>query len=222
MNTNGLAYTKALQQLTTGVYLAELCLIGLMGIATGSSSAATGPLVLMIVLLVATIAYHILLNRAISSLSKGVADDFTEKTAPKEMQKQIAVHETPKHHSKLTGKAAEKNDGLFVRIVRVPSLPGFSAYLETPMPEYTEEERREAYVNPSIARPPPLLWIVRDDVGISEREKNAAAKYVEVTDEGAWWDEKSGKLTTVWSGLERQEGENMLREAPLWKKNVHY
>lgn len=57
-----------MQQLTTGIYLSEVCLIGLFAIGVGSSTQSVGPLVLMIVFLVVTIAWHIWLNRTLSKL----------------------------------------------------------------------------------------------------------------------------------------------------------
>lgn len=63
IDTRGLIYPRAIKQLLTGVYLAELCLIGLFG-----ASVAIGPLVLMIVFLVFTVLFHLSLNNAINPL----------------------------------------------------------------------------------------------------------------------------------------------------------
>jgi hypothetical protein len=62
-DTRGLHYPRALKQTITGVYLAEICLIGLFGL--GSSF---GPLVLMFGLLIFTILIHFSLNAALSPL----------------------------------------------------------------------------------------------------------------------------------------------------------
>jgi hypothetical protein len=63
IDTKGLIYPRALQQLLTGLYIAELCLIGLFGIA-----AAIGPLILMIVFLIFTVLFHFSLNSALDPL----------------------------------------------------------------------------------------------------------------------------------------------------------
>lgn len=48
IDTQGAVYPRALQQLFVGLYLAEVCLIGLFAIATGASIGALGPLILMV------------------------------------------------------------------------------------------------------------------------------------------------------------------------------
>lgn len=63
IDTRGLIYPRALKQLFTGIYLSELCLIGLFG-----SSVAIGPLILMVIFLIFTILFHISLNAALNPL----------------------------------------------------------------------------------------------------------------------------------------------------------
>ncbi|KAL2196869.1 hypothetical protein P885DRAFT_69342 [Corynascus similis CBS 632.67] len=63
IDTRGLIYPRAIKQLFTGLYLAEVCMIGLFG-----ASVAPGPLVLMIVCLVFTVLFHISLNSALNPL----------------------------------------------------------------------------------------------------------------------------------------------------------
>ena len=63
IDTKGLIYPRALQHLLTGVYLGEICMIGLFGI-----SAAIGPIILMVVALVGTILFHIAMNSALDPL----------------------------------------------------------------------------------------------------------------------------------------------------------
>jgi hypothetical protein len=63
IDTRGLIYPRALKQLFTGVYLAEICMIGLFG-----ASVAIGPLVLMVIFLIFTVLFHISLNSALNPL----------------------------------------------------------------------------------------------------------------------------------------------------------
>merc|ERR1711881_700615 len=63
IDTKGLIYPRALQQLLTGVYLAEICLIGLFAINT-----TVGPLILMIIFLVFTVLVHFSMNAALGPL----------------------------------------------------------------------------------------------------------------------------------------------------------
>lgn len=71
VDTKGLLYPRALQQLFVGLYIAEICLIGLVAVSFGKSKkAAIGPLILLILLLVTTALYHVALNSAIEPLLK--------------------------------------------------------------------------------------------------------------------------------------------------------
>lgn len=76
-DTGGLLYPKAINQLFTGLYVMELCLIGLFFLVRDSDSAGRAvetpckvQAILMIVVLFCTVLYQILLNRAFSPLFK--------------------------------------------------------------------------------------------------------------------------------------------------------
>ena len=73
VSTRGESYGRALFQLTTGLYLSELCLIGLFGIGIGDTNISIGPLVLMVVFLVITVLWHIWLKRKIKKLEEEFA-----------------------------------------------------------------------------------------------------------------------------------------------------
>lgn len=63
VDTKGGFYARALEQLMVGVYLGELCLLGLFGLNIGNSVASAGPTVMEGVLILATIMFHIFMNR---------------------------------------------------------------------------------------------------------------------------------------------------------------
>ncbi|KAL3419166.1 duf221 domain-containing protein [Phlyctema vagabunda] len=63
IDTRGLLYPHALKQVFTGVYFAEICLLGLFGLRS-----AFGPLVLMIMLIVITALINMSLNDALGPL----------------------------------------------------------------------------------------------------------------------------------------------------------
>ncbi|KFY31430.1 hypothetical protein V493_01115 [Pseudogymnoascus sp. VKM F-4281 (FW-2241)] len=63
VDTRGLLYPHALMQILTGVYLAEICLIGLFGI-----QAAFGPLLMMLMLVIFTFLVQMSLNDALGPL----------------------------------------------------------------------------------------------------------------------------------------------------------
>ena len=70
IDTKGLVYPRALQQLFVGLYFAEVCLIGLFAISSGTSVGAVGPLILMILMLIFTALYQVSLNSAMGPLLK--------------------------------------------------------------------------------------------------------------------------------------------------------
>lgn len=63
VDTQGLIYPRALKQLFVGVYLAEICMVGMFAV-----SKAIGPAILMAVFLVFSILYHISLNKSLGPL----------------------------------------------------------------------------------------------------------------------------------------------------------
>jgi len=65
IDTKGEAYSKALKQLLTGVFLSEICLIGLFAISTAKNSYAAGPLAIMCVMLLITIIFSVTLGAAL-------------------------------------------------------------------------------------------------------------------------------------------------------------
>lgn len=221
IDTQGRAYVKALSQLTTGIYLAEICLIGLFAIASGSTATASGPLALEVALLVVTSVYHIALDRAVSHLAQNSeCDDPTNNLADINHTEEPETNE----RSLLTAtghRASHANASWFFRMLRAPTTPHFAEHLQSPGPAYSEATRRKAYLHPAITSQPPQIWIVHDEVGVSRREKNMAPEDVTVTDKAAWWDE-SGNLTTSWTGQEERGEENNEREAPIWQPKIYY
>jgi hypothetical protein len=63
LDTRGLHYPRALKQTLTGIYLAEICLVGLFALRS-----AFGPVVMMLGLLIFTFLIHFSLNDALSPL----------------------------------------------------------------------------------------------------------------------------------------------------------
>ncbi|EXJ83030.1 hypothetical protein A1O3_06847 [Capronia epimyces CBS 606.96] len=81
------------------------------------------------------------------------------------------------------------------------------------IPAYTSEEYEQAYLNPAITDPSPIVWLARDKCGVSTLmiQENREAG-IKSTDEQAELDDKN-KL--VWQ-------EERVREAPLWERPVRY
>ena len=63
IDTKGGFYARALEQLMVGVYLGEICLLGLFGLNIGNSVISAGPTVMQGVLILATVVFHFLMKR---------------------------------------------------------------------------------------------------------------------------------------------------------------
>lgn len=56
---------------------------------------------------------------------------------------------------------------------------------------YSPEVEQDAYFHPSITSQLPLLWIPRDQMGVSRQEVKHTSRVIPITDEDAWLDEKN-------------------------------
>jgi len=218
IDTKGLIYPRALQQLLTGVYLAEICLIGLFAIA-----AAVGPLILMIVFLIFTVLYHIQLNDALDPLLNNLPKSLE---AEEEYLRGELLEAGPNTGGELKEKngdttvlpASQKKPNVFTKFFK-PHVFSDYATLRRLVPHglldsdnlYEETVERNAYYPPSVTSETPLLWIPRDEGGVSRQEVAHTSKVIPITDEGCTFDEKN-KL--VWD----QEG----ARPPLWIPKVYY
>ena len=203
VDSKGECYGRALQHMFTGVYLSELCLIGLFG-----ARKAPGPSTLMITLLVATIIYHSAINRVLTSVKANFAISEEGETIPL-----LAAEEG---NADNIGHHASQSKSADVGLSRLPSsisepiarivesyiastrdtvksvMNDPSARIDEDEVHYTEEEMRTAYLNPAMTSKTPKLWLVRDEMGVSkhEIEENEAAGIV-ATDEGAFLDSQN-------------------------------
>ena len=222
VDTKGESYTRALQHLLTGVYLCELCLIGLFGLRK-----ATGPSLLTVVLLIITIIYHVTMNHHLSPLENYLPDDL-----------QVEDEERPLLEAEEGSTGQDRDNQPESRIEhigkgRVPDqvLEPIAKFLEPHIfashqalkswfqdpeedpPEYSEEEVRTAYLNPALTSKTPKLWLVRDEIGISKHEiqENEATAIIS-TDEGASLNEEN---EIVWPMED-------LTKVPIFKMPVRY
>jgi hypothetical protein len=218
IDTKGLIYPRALQHLLTGVYLSEICLIGLFAIA-----AAIGPLILMIVFLIFTLLYHIQLNAALDPLLYNLPKtlEIEEESLRGEVLEAglgDGVGLKEKNGNTTISSPPAKKPSLFAKFFK-PQVFADYATLRRLVPHdivdpdnlYEENVGRNAYYPPSVVSETPLLWIPRDAGGISRQEVAHTSKVIPITDEGCTIDEKN-KL--VWD----QEG----ARPPLWSEKIYY
>ena len=218
VESKGDCYARALQHVMTGVYMSELCLIGLFG-----ARKCVGPLVLLILLLVLTIIYHTILNRLLSPLELYLPTD-TSMTAEEEPL--LAAEEARDEDSPYRAQGHHIHAIALPSYIINPAMRYMQPFIdrfrsdiagilhdpaarEEDPPEYTEEQLRDAYLNPALTSKMPKLWLARDEAGVSKREIEANKEIgIEGTDEGAWFNEH-GEVE-----FERTE----LGKVPLFKK----
>lgn len=229
IDTKGLVYPRALQQTTTGAYLGIVCLIGLFAIST-----AIGPLILMIAYLIFVALFHISLNSALDPLLM-----YLPKSLQAEEESLLALedgHTNGDHMADTKGThitAAGKMGGSDSNGKALPEAPhkqpnfitkflaphvytdyhtlrrlvprGFAEIAYDPVIE------RDAFYHPAIASQTPVLWIPRDEMGVSRQECHHSSKVIPMTDEAAFFDDK-GKMT--W--------DHESARPPIYEEKVYY
>jgi hypothetical protein len=212
-------YARALQHLFVGLYIAELCLIGLFGTRL-EQVGAIGPFVMMILLIVFTALYHIALNAALGPLI-----NYLPKTLEAEERRSLLEHEAEREDLKNAHDPSlphEKGDDKIDQPTHVSAedpaphkKPNFLTKFLHPgvyndyqtmrrlVPTLIEPEHegvagedeiamdRDAYLPPSVWADIPQLMIPRDDGGVSAQEVRDSSKVIPITDQGAYFNEKN-------------------------------
>ncbi|KAF2260031.1 DUF221-domain-containing protein [Lojkania enalia] len=233
IDTKGAAYQRALQQLITGVYFSELCLIGLFAIAVGESRAAIGPLVVECVLLGTTVLFQLVLRKALKTHEARIAYSDPVPTPHRNVEggevdgAGMPVEksgQTTNGSSPVTAPKPTRIPGFIQRFINPEknSVPNLSSSLATfyhqPQEPLPVEIAKRAFFNPAVTSQTPVVWIVKDEMGISEREIRNTSKAVPgltITDEQTYFDEKN---KVVWKG----QDEGLAREAPIWEDRIIY
>lgn len=233
-DTKGLMYPRALQQIFVGLYIAEVCILGIFAIGVGSHPAqAVGPLIMMILLVVFTALYHISLNSALGPLLKYLPKTLeTEERRLLAMEdadyeaEEIANHENGKgaytadgvvksHRSH--GKGPVKKPNMIQKFIR-PDIYTDYHTLRKLVPrefaaiEYDERTESDAYHHPATVSQPPLLWIPRDPMGVSRQEVHETNRVIPITDEGAVMNDKN---KIAWDP-------DRAMHAPIYEEKVYY
>lgn len=230
IDTKGRAYGKVLQQMMTGVYLAEVCLIGLFAINT-----AIGPLVLMIVFLIGTAIYHAIMRHALKPLMDYLPEDYNggvdngpaalmdhsdhksyDASKADGPPSALSSGENDKLQNKKAGMLAKFFDPRkFKSHQEVQALiPAF------PAPRYAQDDAANAYYNPVITEETPTLWIARDEMGISRRECEESSRVpgLVMSDDLASFNEKN---KVVWTRPD-EDGGVRIEDAPIYEKRIDY
>ncbi|KAJ1550617.1 hypothetical protein HK405_000187, partial [Cladochytrium tenue] len=198
IDTRGLIYPRALKQLLVGVYLGEVCLIGLFG-----ASVAPGPLVLTIILLVVTVLVHRALSEALDPLlvnlpqtslvSASAAADGGDDSTPflladlQQPDDPEAAAALPPPREKKEPTAASTSLGF---LGQEPNAAALRALL-LPAASSTGgggnddddagDDPEAAYLPPSARAPAPRLWLPSDgDHGLAAAEAAESGRILQL------------------------------------------
>lgn len=226
IDTKGECYKRALKQMMTGVYLAEICLLGLL-----SARKALGPTVLVVVLLILTAVVNLVVDRMLKPLELYLGvDHWQEEEVPLLAQEEgiseddadalhIAAHNRRLGLQILPGSLPDILSAFFDSFISA-SKSQMTSWLHDPaaregdeLPSLPDDEMDKAYLNPALTSKTPKLWLVKDDAGVSklEIEENEKAG-IPSTDDAATLDAK---------GRVQWEKEDFSR-VPIFKAPVRY
>lgn len=241
IDTRGLIYPRAIKQLFTGIYLAELCMIGLFG-----ASVAPGPLVLMVVFLIFTALFHLSLNNALNPLLynlplsllaeeearhmgnktgasvgqggyNGVQQHNGAQAQAQAVDREKGVTEAQSMPGAASAASTGKKPNFFTKFMKpwihsdYYNLRNLAPHEPVDVDAYSEEVEDAAYYPPSVTSTAPLLWIPRDSAGVSAQEISHTSKVIPITDEGCDLDEKGN---IVW---DRES-----TRPPVWEEKILY
>lgn len=199
IDTKGLVYPRALQHLLTGVYLAEICMIGLFAIRS-----AIGPLIIMILFTILTILAHMSLNEALAPLNSCLPRTLDTEEELQQSKSDLFTHGQGSRMAaiwKWFHPNLHRDFASLRRKVR-------RDHVEI---KYSETQMRDAYFEPCITSPTPKLWIPRDKWGFSAQEIRETHDEIPITDERAHLNEKN---KIVWDKFDPH--------LPLWQLKVLY
>ncbi|KAK5991361.1 hypothetical protein PT974_09642 [Cladobotryum mycophilum] len=235
IDTQGLIYPRALKQLFVGIYLAEVCMVGMFII-----SKAPGPAALMVVFLIFTILYHVTLSKTLNpllynlprslqaeedSLQTGNTGEGVGSSQEEGLNRNtISMDSTnaakvPAANVATNGTGAAKKGNFVLKFLQpwrysdyfsLRELFNTGEHIDIPT-IYSTETASEAYLPPSVASRVPILWIPEDPAGVSKQEVAISSKVIPITDEGCVLDEKNNIL---W--------DTETARPPIWNEKVYY
>jgi calcium permeable stress-gated cation channel len=229
----GIFYARAVFQTFTGLYLAQVCLLGLFVVAK-----AWGPVALQVIFLLFTVFVQLNLQSAFGPLlhmlprnlmrendEKNVAaQDGDEKgIQPSSMERggdqvRLVGSNNSDQPEPVSGNSFTRyfapHKFLTPSILQRELLtaPIFS---EFPRP-LTQEEESTAYCHPAALDSNPVVWIPKDPFGLSAQEvTHLQDNTVDATDRGTWFDidEQKRKYKFAWGPI---------NDIPIWSPPASY
>ncbi|KAI9152090.1 hypothetical protein HJFPF1_09313 [Paramyrothecium foliicola] len=231
IDTRGLIYPRALKHLFSGIYIAEICMIGMFAV-----SKAIGPAILMAAFGIFTILFHLTIQKALDPLLYNLPRTLameeeriqarngnTEGTVLEDGQARNGAN----GEGKLFGKvvpggdhaAAEKKGNFLTKFLKPWNYADYHT-LRALVPQdeymhelykYDPEVEQNAYWPPSATSQTPILWIPQDRLGVSKVEIAHTGKVIPISDEGCTLDEKN-KIQWDTEGA----------RPPIWNEKIYY
>ncbi|KAI0014334.1 DUF221-domain-containing protein [Xylariaceae sp. FL0662B] len=219
IDTRGLIYPRALKQLFAGIYIAELCMVGLF-----AASVAIGPLVLMIAFLIFTALFHMSMNSAIDpllyNLPRTLEVEEQSLQAEGSPVRNGGSHDASEAEKVSSGDTAVagKKVGFLSKFLKPWQHSNYETLRKLvpqdyadPRSLYTAEIERDAYYPPAVSSGTPLLWIPEDPMGVSKQEVRDTGKIIPITDEGCTLSDKN-----------KLEWDTETVRPPVWEEKVYY
>ncbi|KAJ7664278.1 hypothetical protein B0H17DRAFT_991245 [Mycena rosella] len=173
-DTGGLFFPKAITHLFVGLYIQQICLIGLFFLAQNQNNkpSATPQGALMVVLMAFTFLFQTLINDSYGPLTHALPLSLAEETSSAAAPIERAW----------TGKGSEAHE-----MVETKNHYGFTtsvheieAYEELPAQQNSgsraaglESEEEYGFTHPAASRPQRVVWLPRDRLGLAEEEERA-------------------------------------------------
>lgn len=197
INTNGMVYPRALYQTLTGVYLGQLCLVGLFSV-----NKMPGPVILQIIFLIFTVLFQMTLSSAVQPLLNYLPKNLqVEEEALLSLESGVVGTSVDADRDGVADMPLDPDgdgvDGIsevkpsalkrFLKPQQYESYQHMRKRIpqEAPAVHYTPEMERDAYYNPSITTVPTTIWIPRDAGGVSRQEVVHTSAVNPISDHGA-------------------------------------
>ncbi|CAM1503398.1 Fc.00g081740.m01.CDS01 [Cosmosporella sp. VM-42] len=216
-DSGGVLYPRAINQTFVGIYTLELCVAGLFFMvedqnATRSCTTYGG---VMIVALFLTIVYQVLLNLVFSPLfrslpitleDEAVLRDEAFRRAQEAATREStdgSEHRGPTARGAISGKLKGNEAGSSMRLpkgfvqeaaIRDALYRGSPDEMKDLDPQSRDFLTCQAFQHEALRSRPPVVWIPRDDLGISKDEIRQTENYsqaIQISNEGAALDGKA-------------------------------
>ncbi|KAJ7100262.1 hypothetical protein B0H15DRAFT_936877 [Mycena belliarum] len=202
-DTGGLFFPKAISHVFTGLYIQQVCMIGLFFLAqdTNRKPSATPQGGMMVVLIVFTILFQMLISSSYGPLLHALPLSLAEKT----------------YSANAAAAPVEDSDSHEMTVTKKAGRPGRASSVNEREENGRESEREEyeglterqkvgsraarmkseeeyGFAHPAASRPQRVVWFPRDRLGLAEEELRACrAAGVDASDKDAELNEK-GKV----------------------------